>query len=176
MKHYITITFEDFPLLYEEIKEKSFFCKLNILPLEDGKIAVAPGNYNTVGELPDNCVKVNTYHAGGTILVFEDGITLFQFDNTRPSWCEDLVFYLKNKGLNAWCENNDIMVDGYKVAGYMECGIGAGKVLFYGIHISLNVDLSLIIQVCKKPMLKIPRGLSTWGITRQEVLDALCIE
>lgn len=89
-------------------------------------------------------------------------------------FAEELCEYLKKKGINSVaCDNNDVMVDGYKTASAMKSEIGNWDVVCF--QISINQDIETIEKVCKKPMIKIPKGLGEYGITTEEMLQ-FCID
>ena len=76
------------------------------------------------------------------------------------------VDWLKSKGLNAEYVSNDIVVDGYKV-----CGMAItryGRIDYTAGFIGINTNLDNIKAICKKPMVKVPKGLSEYGITTEE--------
>lgn len=79
------------------------------------------------------------------------------------------VEFLKEKGLDVKTIDNDIMVSDYKVASGVEGSHNGYRYL--GYQISLNQDIELIKKVCKKPMVKIPKGLSDFGVTTDEVIE-----
>lgn len=173
---YTKITFDDFESFYDTYIKEPYVCHLNVVPPNDGRVIIAPGNGNSINSSPIGCQVVDTKHRGGTILVFEDGITLFFFGKTSPKWSKTLVKYLISRGLDASLQGNDVLVDGCKVSGYMERCLENSDLNFYGIHISINTNVRLIEEVCQKPIVKIPRGLSYWGVTRKDVMEALNIE
>ena len=77
--------------------------------------------------------------------------------------------YLISKGINASVDNNDLMIDGqYKVGSFGSINLG-DNYIYTAFHFSINVDLDLIKRICTKPMVKIPKGLSEYGITYQEI-------
>ena len=82
----------------------------------------------------------------------------------------DFIKYLQSKGLNVKLDNNDILIDGYKVGSFAEVNIppdfrwGNNVILF-----SMYQDLELVKNICKKPMNKTPKGLTEFGITSHEV-------
>lgn len=82
--------------------------------------------------------------------------------------------YLKNKGLNAHEENNDILIDGYKVFGWASHYYKEQECIFISCHFTMSVDLDLIEKICTKPINKTPKGLSCFGITREEVQHFIC--
>jgi lipoate-protein ligase A len=84
----------------------------------------------------------------------------------------DLSKYLAKKGLSIDMSANDILVDGYKVASASGYNFGENYHWTYeGIQISINQDLETIKNVCKKPMVKVPKGLSEYGITTEEMVE-----
>lgn len=90
-------------------------------------------------------------------------------DRFAKALCE----YLKNKGLDSVrCDNNDVLVDDYKVASGAETVLPNG-LNYMGFQISISQDLEAIRKICKKPMLKVPKALSEYGITTEEIVK-LC--
>ena len=77
--------------------------------------------------------------------------------------------YLKQKGLNSVrCDNNDVLVDNFKVASGAEAILPTG-LLYICYQISINQDLEVIKYACTKPMIKVPKALSEYGITTEEI-------
>lgn len=114
---------------------------------------------------------VETYNNASTV-VHEKGDILFgHFDKPSNGWYDrfitHFVGWLKDKGLNADFVSNDIVVDGYKV-----CGMAItrhGRIDYTAGFIGINTNLDHIKAICKKSMVKIPKGLSEYGITTEEV-------
>ena len=77
--------------------------------------------------------------------------------------------YLKDeKNLNSVrCDNNDVLVDGFKVASAVETTINGWQ--YMSFQASLHQDIETIKNVCNKPMVKVPKGLSDYGITTNEI-------
>lgn len=98
-------------------------------------------------------------------------ITTFIDTPFGERFTNDLVEYLVNKGLNAERVDNDILVDNYKVYGWGSNYIAEYNCVLVAIQISLSVDLDTIKEVCIKPMVKEPRGLNEWGITREDIMQ-----
>lgn len=185
---YESIKLKDFQRWYDEFIKDPHEIWLN-LERDNEKICVAKGIYQYTHSRrhfnpqeeeknPDNSYAVNMYHTGGTIVGFPGSITLVAFTNKKvckPTWKEDLVEFLKSKGLEAYINRNDVMVDGYKVAGMMDRFV-KHDLQYYAIHISINADADVVASICDKPMKKIPKGLSDYGITREEALQALHVE
>lgn len=112
-----------------------------------------------------------SFNNGGTILCNKGDFVVAHFDRPDNGWCkrlaECLVKWLKARGLNATYEDNDVLVDGYKVCG--TCVTRYGMIDYDGAFIAINTNLDDIKAICKKPMGKIPKGLSEYGITTEEV-------
>ena len=124
----------------------------------------------------DDCEKlgyeiVESYNNGGTIISNAGDVLIGHFGSLDNGWCDrfisHFVDWLKAKGLNADYVSNDIVVDGYKVCGM--CVTRYGCIDYTGGIIGINTNLEHIKQICKKPMVKVPRGLSEWGVTTEEV-------
>jgi hypothetical protein len=114
---------------------------------------------------------VETYNNASTV-VHEKGDILFgHFGEIENGWynrfIEYFVKWLKSKGLNADFVSNDIVVDGYKVCGM--CVTRYGRIDYTAGFIGVNTNLDHIKAICKKPMQKVPKGLSEYGITSAEI-------
>ena len=111
------------------------------------------------------------YYNGGTILGNKGDIAFAHFGELDNGWMGRFVSYfvdwLKAKGLNAVYESNDILVDGYKVCGM--CITRYGRIDYTAGFIGINTNLDHIKAICRKPMVKVPKGLSEYGITTEEV-------
>lgn len=114
---------------------------------------------------------VESYNNAGTIVSNEGDVLIGHFAQPDNGWYDAFISYfldwLKAKGLNAEYVSNDILVDGYKVCGM--CVTRYGRIDYTGGIISVNVNLEHIKAICKKPMNKVPKGLSEYGITTEEV-------
>lgn len=124
----------------------------------------------------DTCEKlgyeiVESYNNAGTIVSNDGDILIGHFAQPDNGWHDAFITYfidwLKSKGLNAEYVSNDIVVDGFKVCGM--CITRYGRIDYTGGIISMNVNLDHIKQICRKPMNKVPKGLSEYGITTEEV-------
>lgn len=111
------------------------------------------------------------YYNGGTIVGNAGDMALAHFSHHDNGWDERFVAYfaewLKNKGLNVTCDRNDVLVDGYKVCGL--CVTRYGRIDYTAGFIGINTNLDDIKAICRKPMQKVPKGLSEYGITSEEV-------
>ena len=85
-----------------------------------------------------------------------------------------LCQFLKNKGFTSVREdNNDVLVDGFKVASGCETSENGWQ--YMGFQISLYQDINLIENICTKAMVKVPKGLSEYGLTTEE-LKQFCVD
>ena len=114
---------------------------------------------------------VESYNNAGTIVSNAGDVLIGHFAEPENGWYDRFIAYfhdwLKAKGLNAVYESNDILVDGHKVCGM--CITRYGRIDYTGGIISVNCNLDHIKQICRKPMKKVPKGLSEYGITSEEV-------
>ena len=114
---------------------------------------------------------VESYNNAGTIVSNAGDVLIGHFAQPDNGWYDRFIAYfiewLKAKGLNAEYVSNDILVDGYKVCGM--CVTRYGRIDYTGGIISMNVQMEHIQQICRKPMKKVPKGLSEYGITTEEV-------
>lgn len=76
---------------------------------------------------------------------------------------------LQQRGITSANLDNDLLIDGFKCAGFMDVCINGRY--FYGGHISINCNLELIQKICTKKMEKIPKGLSDYDISTENVIE-----
>lgn len=114
---------------------------------------------------------VETYNNASTVVHGKGDILFGHFCPIENGWYSRFINYfvnwLKSKGLNAEYTDNDILVDGYKV-----CGMAItryGRIDYTAGFIGINTNLDHIKKICKKPMNKVPKGLSDYGIITAEV-------
>ena len=119
--------------------------------------------------------------SGGAIVHFNGNVGWADIRSNRvPStetlkdiakeFAKDLADYLKEKNIKATIEGNDITVDGFKVASGCSINLKPDyKRTFYGFEININCDVELIKNICKKEMVKVPKGLAEYGITTEEI-------
>lgn len=113
--------------------------------------------------------------SGGTIVQSDGdvGLALFKYNgwNQAKEWFARIYDYMKNKELDIEINGNDLITEGkYKVASYATIHVGNNKI-YSTIQISLNANPNLINDICLKPMVKIPKGLSEYGITTEEIVE-----
>ena len=114
---------------------------------------------------------VETYNNASTVVHKKGDILFGHFAQPENGWYNRFIDYfvnwLKSKGLNAEFTDNDILVDGYKV-----CGMAItryGRIDYTAGFIDIDTNLDHIKAICKKPMVKVPKGLGEYGITTEEV-------
>lgn len=120
------------------------------------------------------CVDIG--RRGGTFVVNKGdigfGYITKGIDNTIGKFIHSkFIEFLKGKGLNVTSNSNDILVDGYKVFGWASNYYKDFGAIYITAHFTLSVDLELIKNVCTKPMNKVPKGLSDFGLTREDILS-----
>ena len=116
---------------------------------------------------------------GGTIVFSKGNIAIgFVYNNRKyRKWVltcllDDLSKHFKSLGLNVTRNRNDILIDGYKVAS--GCAINLKpdfKWTYEAVQISVNQEIELIKTICKKQMAKVPKGLSEYGVTTEEIVE-----
>lgn len=123
-----------------------------------------------------------SFNAGGTIIMDKGDVDIVVLK--KDGWDvgkylgDNILQYLKNKGINASSDANDILIDGkYKVASYSSINLGdtINPYIYTAGHISINPNLKMIKCICKKEMVKIPKGLGNYSITTEEMV-ALVLE
>ena len=114
---------------------------------------------------------INTKHTGGAVVVNKGDISMVHFgdlgNRVMLDFADYLISWYRERGLDAVYVDNDILIDGYKISGLSSTAYGSIK--YSTIHIGINTDVEQIRAICKKPMQKIPRGLSEYGITTEEI-------
>lgn len=114
---------------------------------------------------------LETQHSGGAVVVNEGDVSVIIFGEIGNEYMLNFASYLidryKEMGLNATFEGNDVLIDGYKISGLSATPYG--QIQYSTIHIGVNTNLDHIKAICKKPMEKVPKGLSEYGITTDEV-------
>ena len=75
---------------------------------------------------------------------------------------------MKEKKINVIIADNDLLIDGkYKCGSYSSRRFN--DILYTAVHISIRADVDMIHSICLKPMNKLPKGLSEFGITTDEI-------
>lgn len=114
-------------------------------------------------------------HTGGCIVIGKGDVefNIFRYNGWQDgdNYSKKILNFLKTKVENVEIADNDFLVDGiYKVASYSSVNVG-DDFIYTGFHFSVNVNLEHIKNICTKPMNKIPKGLSEYDVTSQEIID-----
>ena len=120
------------------------------------------------------CVDIG--RRGGAFVVNNGDIGFGYITSGLDNTVGELIYnkfaeYLRAKGLNAEAKDNDVLIDGYKVFGWASNYYKEYDAIYITCHFTMSVDLELIRNVCTKPMNKIPKGLSEYGITSDEIKE-----
>lgn len=123
-----------------------------------------------------NDVELLKFPNQGGIIVSSNGdfdighFSKDHFNGFNFKFADMLINFLKDKGINATLVGNDILIDDKYKCGSFSSRI-YGEILYSAFHISINVDLQMIKDICVKPMsmFKVPKGLSDYGITTAEI-------
>lgn len=116
----------------------------------------------------------NLNNEGGVIVSDEGSLIIGSFFDNAKEFQEllasEICKLLISKGHKAQIIDNDIIVDDtYKVSSYSSRKFG--NACFGAFQIPFTVDMDLIKLVCKKKMVKIPRGLAYYGIAFEDVFS-----
>lgn len=126
----------------------------------------------------DNKIEIyESQHMGGCIVLGDGDVefNIFRYEGWED--CEtfkNLIFdFLKQRIPTISLNNNDFLVDEkYKVASCSSVNAG-DNFIYTGFHFSVNVNLEHIKNICLKPMIKIPKGLSEYGVSSEEIVGFL---
>lgn len=115
---------------------------------------------------------------GGCMVLCPDTIIfldIYPTDNylRQHSFVNEFVKWLKQKGIDAFTNNNDVMIGNKKVIGTISEILPKpyNNWVYFGAVISINSDPDLINQICTKPMIKVPGALFDYGLTTEEVMN-----
>lgn len=174
----------------DDVEDTAYRCRFNARNGHEELIIFIPSKIcaleSSVDPINKDYVKtrgikcINLGNAGGCIVAFPGNVELGHFskdlDNTFIERLTEAVLrVLENKGLYVTKDNNDLLINGvYKVFSTSRA-IYNKSIAFSAVHISINCDTDIVRKICTKPMVKIPKGLSEYGITTEEVL-ALILE
>lgn len=127
-------------------------------------------DYNEQYCIEHQLKEIGLNREGGTLIFFKGDFAYGHYgddaqDFTRQ-WRNYLIQKLKDKGLNAYSSNNDIMIDNNKISGTT---IVRGKMAL-GL-ISINPDAELIRTVCLKPSTDDFEGLSRYDINANQIAE-----
>lgn len=84
----------------------------------------------------------------------------------------DFVDFLFEKDISAVLDNNDVLIDGEKVASGFSYNFGTKfRRTYGGVQISVKQDLEVIKNACKKTMIKPPAALENYGVDTNAVVQ-----
>lgn len=111
-------------------------------------------------EQPQDFKIIKASHQGGTLVLFPEDIffTWISSENKLPGILMDVFSFLTNHGLPIRIDNNDICLKDKKLFGTMSYEIKP-DMWYGGMFFSFKPNISIIRQICDKPMVKIPNGL-----------------
>ena len=123
----------------------------------------------------NNLEVYNSSNMGGTIVVSAGDVefSVFRFDgwNDNDIYSRKMLEYLKTRINNIDIKDNDFLVDDkFKVGSFSSINMGE-NFIYSAFHFSVNVNLEHINNICTKPMNKIPKGLSEFGISGEEIKE-----
>lgn len=115
-------------------------------------------------------------NAGGCIVAFPGNVEVGHFSKDLDNhfvemMTEEALAFLKMKGLDVVRDNNDLLADGQHKVFSTSRATYNERIVFSAIHISINCDADLVRKICTKEMKKVPKGLSDYGITTEEMLN-----
>lgn len=114
---------------------------------------------------------LRAYHGGGVLVINPGDFAIQHFDIIDNDWLQCIIPHILNwlhsKNIDAEFTGNDILIDGYKTIAFNH--IRHGRIDHSGVFFSVNPNLEDIKIICTKPMEKVPKGLSEYGITVEEI-------
>lgn len=125
--------------------------------------------------ISNNITIIDTGNMGGTIVANtgDVGVAILK----KEGWTvgADVLNLMcdvfKDRIPNLRVDGNDLIgEDNFKLTSYASFNVG-NRVIYTIIAISINPNIEDIVNICSKPMNKVPKGLSDFGITREEIVD-----
>ena len=114
---------------------------------------------------------VETYNNANTVVHSRGDFLFGHFCPIDNGWCERFIEHfanwLRDRGLDARVAGNDVMIEKYKVCS--TCITRYGRIDYTGGFIGIYTNAGHIREICHKATDKIPKGLSDYGITTEDV-------
>ena len=117
----------------------------------------------------------NSFNFGGTIVVDKDDINLAV--TRKDGWnvgneiLQMLLDKFKSKIPDLSIDSNDLLYQGkYKLISFASINIGDGFI-YSCWNITINPNIERINKVCTKEMNKIPKSISDFGVTGEEIIQ-----
>lgn len=111
---------------------------------------------------------------GGTIVNFPDDVSVCVTTWGRSTFganaAKALGKYLADKGISVSYDENDVLAEGKKVVSWAQAGTISGWYQSV-LHVSMNMDVQIVKEICTKEMRKIPAALSELGINAEDVIN-----
>lgn len=136
-------------------------------------------DYNEKYVKENNYATVDLHHQGGCVVSFKGDYMVFCFNENSDSFNENVLGIFAQRlqeileeGHNVEFDDNDILVDGYKISGAM-CTEFHDKMNFMGFFVSYHSNKDIIDNISTKPMIKEPKGLDEFGVKRVDIENLL---
>lgn len=118
-------------------------------------------------------IKLTYINRKGSTFLFGAGdfVCLYCYKNNPNYYNNSMKFIIKKlteRGLNAWMDGNDLIIEGHKSIGSTTIAAQNGYSICI-ISVGIKNQPDLIKQICLKESQKAPQGLEIYGITSQEV-------
>ena len=117
-------------------------------------------------------IPITFLRRSGSTFVLQKGDFIFlhcdKDDNFLGKWEKYLRKKLTEKGLNLTYDNNDFLIDNYKVMGGFGEEINEDYFL-YVVCVSIKDSSELIKNICLKKSIKEPRALEYYNISVEEI-------
>ena len=130
----------------------------------------------------DYCIQNNidvckSFNMGGTIVAntgdIDMAILLREGWNIGKYFLQHIKKILENKISDLTIDGNDLLVDNkYKIVSYASIN-AKNRLIYTCVHISLNPDIELINNICRKTMSKIPKGLTDFNISTNNMEEII---
>lgn len=128
--------------------------------------------------IDDHGLEVYFLHTKGGVTVLYEGNLSTGFigeyksnDKLMHDYIIAFCKWLYGRGLKPVFDGNDLLIDGYKVCAFSSNYDEATQWGLATITFTVNIDVDLVRAVCNKPMEKVPKGLSEYGITVEDIMN-----
>ena len=134
------------------------------------------GDYNRQYCETNNITVIPGFNIGNPIVLSKGDIEIGYFTKLDANKLfknlkTEFLKFLISKNIDAVFDGNDFMVENNKIAASSLTILNG---LYYiGMHFSVNMNLELIDNICIKPRVKIPKGLSDYGIMTEDIIGFL---
>ena len=127
------------------------------------------GAYNKEYVDTINMPTIYSSHAGGALVLSPGDIAFTWIIDNRlmPNVIIDVCDFLKKFNKNITINGNDIMLNDKKILGTMSIG---DTIYYEGLFFSFEPDINVIENVTMKEIKKTPLGLSSLGVTKQDII------